>query len=183
MVLARSTDGGQNFNQVTTVTTDAGPSNLHTAMVTTRADAAGADDVLVLWARVQGNESIEAALSLDAGATFAVTNNNINDALERTFVPWAEADANGDFAVVWEVNQGGGAGAIFHDTLDGTTLADGTNNTVSTIQITDFNALTSKIPAQPDRGLFSVTTVGADRTTGRIYVSYSDRPNTSRRWK
>ncbi len=179
LVLARSTDGGQNFNQVTTVTTDAGTNNLHTAMVTTRADASGADDVLVVWARVQGNESIEAALSLDAGATFTVTNNNINDALQRTFLPWAEADANGDFAVVWEVNQGGGAGAIFHDTLDGTTLADGANNTVSTIQITDFAAATSKIPAQPDRGLFSVTTVGANRTTGRIFVSYSDRPNTS----
>lgn len=54
IVLARSTNGGQNFNQITTVTTDAGPNNMHTAMVTTRADAAGADDVLVAWARVGG---------------------------------------------------------------------------------------------------------------------------------
>jgi hypothetical protein len=183
LLLARSTDGGQNFNQVTTVTTDTPTaSNLHTAMVTTRSDAGAAteDDVLVVWARVQppGNESIEAALSLDAGATFSITNNNINDALQRTFLPWAAVDASGDFQVVWEVNQGGGIGVILHDTLDGTTLADGANNQVTTVQITDFAAATSKIPAQPDRGLFSVSTIDVDRSTGRIFVSYTDRPNT-----
>ncbi|MFH0344929.1 MAG: HYR domain-containing protein [Chromatiales bacterium] len=182
LLLARSTDGGQNFNQVTTVTTDAATaSNLHTAMVTTRGDIGGNDDVLVVWARVQaGGESIEAALSLDAGATFPTTNNNINDTLERTFLPWASVDGAGDFHVVWEVNQGGGAGAIFHDILDGTTLADGaTDNTVTTVQITDFAAATSTIPAQPDRGIFSVSTVDVDRSSGRVYVSYTDRPNTA----
>ncbi|MGZ8937013.1 MAG: sialidase family protein, partial [Halobacteriota archaeon] len=182
LLLARSTDGGQNFNQVTTVTTDASAaSNLHTAMVTTRSDAGAADDVLVVWARVQaGGESIEAALSLDAGATFPTTNNNINDTQERTFLPWASVDAAGDFHVVWEVNQGGGAGTIFHDVLDGTTLADGaTDNTVTTVQITDFAEATSRIPAQPDRGIFSVSTVDVDRTSGRVYVAYTDRPNTA----
>lgn len=180
LLLARSTDGGQNFNLVTTVTTDAGANNLHTAMVTTRSDAGGDDDVLVVWARVQvGGESIEAALSLDAGATFSTTNNNINDALQRTFLPWAAVDANGDFHVVWEVNQGGGAGVVLHDILDGVTLADGANNQVTTVQITDFDAATSKIPAQPNRGIFSVTTVDVNRSTGRVYVSYTDRPSTA----
>ena len=182
LLLARSTDGGQNFNQVVTVTTDAGPNNLHTAMVTTRSDdgPAVADDVLVIWARPQaGGESIEAALSLDAGATFPTTNANINDALQRTFLPWAAADGSGDFQVSWEVNTGGGAGVILHDTLDGTTLADGANNQVTTVQITDFAAATSKIPAQPDRGLFSVSTIDVDRTTGRIFVAYTDRLNTA----
>jgi hypothetical protein len=179
VLLARSADGGQNFNQVATVTTDGGASNLHTPMVATRADASGPDDVLVVWDRVQaGGESLEAALSLDAGATFPTINNNINDALQRTFVPWAAADAAGDFHVVWEVNQGGGAGAIFHDTLDSATLADGANTTVTTVQITDFAAPTSTLPAQPDRGVFSVATVDVNRTTGRIYMSYTDRPNT-----
>ncbi|MDH3281396.1 MAG: glycoside hydrolase [Gammaproteobacteria bacterium] len=182
LLLARSTNGGQNFNQVTTVTTDAPTaSNLHTAMVTTRSDggAATPDDVLVVWARPQaGGESIEAALSLDAGATFPTINSNINDALQRTFLPWAAVDDMGDFQVVWEVNTGGGAGVIFHDTLDGTTLVDGVDNQVTTVQITDFAAATSKIPAQPDRGLFSVSTIDVDRTTGRIFVSYTDRPNT-----
>jgi hypothetical protein len=180
LLLARSTDGGQTFNQVTTVTTDAGANNLHTGMVTTRADAGGADDVLVVWDRVQaGGESLEASLSLDAGTTFPTTNNDINDALERTFVPWAAPDAAGDFHVVWEVNQGGGAGAIFHDTLDSVTLADGGNTQVTTVQITDFAAATSTLPAQPDRGVFSVATVDVDRPTGRIYMSYTDRPNTA----
>jgi hypothetical protein len=182
LLLAISTDGGQNFNQVTTVTTDApAASNLHTAMVTTRSDAGGADDVLVVWARVQaGGESIEASLSLDAGATFPTTNNNINDAQQRTFLPWASVDNAGNFHVVWEVNQGGGAGVILHDTLNGVTLADGATNTqVTTVQITDFAAATSLIPAQPDRGLFSVSTVDVDRTTGRVFVSYTDRPNTA----
>lgn len=182
LLVARSTDGGQNFNQVTTVTTDGGPNNLHTAMVTTRGDgdATVADDVLVIWSRPQGGgESIEAALSLDAGATFPTMNNNINDALQRTFLPWAAADGGGNFQVVWEVNQGGGAGVILHDTLDGTTLADGANNQVTTVQITDFAEATSKIPAQPDRGLFSVSTIEVDRSTGRIFVSYTDRPNTA----
>ena len=180
VLLLRSTDGGQNFNQVATVTTDGGANNLHTAMVTTRVDASGADDVLVVWARVQaGGESLEAALSLDAGATFPTTNTNINDALQRTFVPWAVADAAGNFHVVWEVNQGGGAGAIFHDALNGITLADGANTQVTTIQITDFAAATSRLPAQPDRGVFSVATVDVNRTTGRIYMSYTDRPNTA----
>ena len=35
VLVAMSADGGQNFNQVTTATTDGGSSNLHTAMVTT----------------------------------------------------------------------------------------------------------------------------------------------------
>jgi hypothetical protein len=183
LLVASSTDGGQNFNQVTTVTTDtATANNLHTAMILTRSDGGPAtpDDVLVLWARVQaGGESIEAALSLDAGASFTVTNNMINDSLQRTFLPWGAVDLAGDFQVVWEVNQGGGAGAIFHDSLDGTTLASGTDNQVSTVQITDFAAATSKIPAQPDRGIFSVTTIDVDRVTGRLLVSYTDRPNTS----
>jgi hypothetical protein len=183
LLVARSTDGGQNFNQVTTVTTDAGPNDLHTAMVMTRADAAGADDVLVVWARPQGaGESIEAALSLDAGATFPTQNNNVNDALQRTFLPWAAVDNAGNFHVVWEVNQGGGAGAIFHDTLNGVTLADGANVQVSTVQITDFAAATSTLPAQPDRGVFSVATIDVDRSpgsSGRIFMSYTDRANTA----
>ena len=136
--------------------------------------------MLVVWARVQaGGESIEAALSLDAGASFPNSNNNINDALQRTFLPWASVDENGDFHVTWEVNQGGGAGVILHDALDRTTLADDANDQVTTVQITDFAAATSKIPAQPDRGLFSVSTVDVDRSTGRIYLSYTDRPNTT----
>ena len=178
VALVRSSDGGQNFDQVTTVTTDAGPSDLHTPMVTTRSNAR-ADAVLVVWARVHLPESIEAALSFDAGASFPTVNNNINDALQRTFVPWAVADAAGDFHVVWEVNQGSGAGIIQHDVLNGVTLADGANTTVTTIKITDFAERTSQIPAQPDRGIFSVATVDVDRITGRVYLSYTDRLNTA----
>jgi Ca2+-binding RTX toxin-like protein len=181
VVVARSTDGGQNFGLATIVTTDSPTaSNLHTAMVTTRADPSGDDDVLVVFARVIGGvEAIEAALSLDAGVSYPTNNGQINDALQRTFVPWAEADENGNFAVVWEVNQGGGVGAIFHDTLDATTLASGTDHTVSPIQITDFAAATSRIPAQPERGIFSVATVDVDRTTGRVIVGYTNRVNTA----
>ena len=183
LLLASSTDGGQNFGQVTTVTLDgASSNNLHTAMVTTRADGSSAtpDDVLVVWARVQaGGESIEAALSPDGGASFPTTNATINDALQRTFLPWAAVDNAGDFQVVWEVNQGGGVGVILHDTLDGTTLASGSDNQVTTVQITDFAAATSKIPAQPDRGIFSVSTIDVERGTGRMFVSYTDRPNSA----
>lgn len=180
LLLARSTNGGSTWTQVATVTTDAGANNLHTAMVTTRADPTGPDDVLVVWARVgAGGERIQAALSLDAGATFPTNNTDINDAAQRTFVPWAAPDAAGDFHVVWEVNAGGGTGSIFHDTLNATTLADGANVTVTTVQITDFAAATSRIPAQPDRGLFSVATVDVDRASGRIYLSYTDRTSTA----
>jgi hypothetical protein len=182
VLLARSTDGGQTFNQVTTVTTDGTTSNnLHTPMVTTRGDGglATPDDVLVVWARVQAaGERIQAALSLDAGATFPTTNTAINDASQRTFLPWAAPDAAGNFHVAWEVNQGGGAGAIFHDLLNGATLASGADTQVSTVQITDFSAATSQIPAQPDRGIFSVVTVDVDRATGRVFISYTDRPST-----
>jgi hypothetical protein len=133
----------------------------------------------VVWARVQpGGESIEAALSLDAGATFPTSNTMINDALQRTFMPWATVDNNGDFHVVWEVNQGGGAGVILHDSLDGTTLASGGDNQVTMVQITDFAAATSSIPAQPDRGIFSVATIDVERSTGRLFMSYTDRPDT-----
>ena len=45
LLLARSTDGGQKFNQVTTVTTDTGPNDLHTAMVTTRSDCGGVSGI------------------------------------------------------------------------------------------------------------------------------------------
>ena len=184
LLVARSADGGQNFNQVTTVTTDAGPNDLHTAMVTSRDDPNGADDIFVAWSRPQaGGESIEASLSLDAGATWGVTNSMVNDALQRTFLPWASVDNSGDFHVSWEVNTGGGAGFIFHDVLDGTTLVDGVDTSVTSVQITDFAAATSKIPAQPDRGLFSVTSLEVDRSgngfDGRVYLAYSDRANTA----
>lgn len=92
-------------------------------------------------------------------------------------MPWAAADAAGDFHVVWEINQGGGTGIIQHDVLDGVTLADGANTTVTTIEITDFFEPTSKIPAQPDRGIFSVATVDVDRVSRRVYLSYTDRLN------
>ena len=185
LMLARSTDGGSTYTQVTQVTTDPANSNLHTAMVTTRADPTGADDVLVLWARVVPDEFIQAGLSLDGGASFLTFNNDINEGPERTFVPWAVVDDAGDFHIVWEVNLAGLApdGRIFHDVLDGTTLADGANVTVTDIQITDFAQATSKLPAQPDRGVFSVATVDIDRSggpnDGRIYISYTDRANTA----
>jgi len=178
VVVAKSTDGGATYSQATVVVTaGSGSANLHTSMITTRADGSGADDVLVVYAHVFGNERIEAALSLDGGATFPVTNTTVNDAEQRTFLPWAAPDAAGNFQVAWEVNQGGGTGVILHDTLDGTTLAAGTDNTITTVQITDFAAATSHIPPQPDRGVFSIATIDVDRTSGRVYLSYTDRAN------
>ncbi|MCK1637153.1 exo-alpha-sialidase [Bradyrhizobium sp. 157] len=185
LMLAKSTDGGNTYAQVTEVTTDPANSRLHTAMVTTRADAHGADDVLVLWARVVTEENIQAALSLDGGATFPIVNNNINDATQRTFLPWAVVDDAGDFHVAWEANLEGTSpdGRIFHDVLDGATLADGTDVAVSDIQITDQFQATSKLPAQPDRGVWSTVTIDADRSggpnDGRIYISYTDRASTA----
>ena len=184
--VARSTDGGATYTQDTQVTTDAANSRLHTAMVTTRADPNGADDVLVLWARVTAtDENIQAALSLDGGATFPTTNTDINDGTQRTFSPWAVADDAGNFHVAWEVNLPGTTpdGRIFTDVLNGTTLTDGANVTVSDIQITDFDQATSKLPAQPDRGVFSIVTIDVDRSggpnDGRLYISYTDRANTA----
>jgi hypothetical protein len=183
LVVARSTDGGANWT-ATQVTNDAANTVLHTAMVTTRPDPAGADDVFVTVARVVGGlEEIEAYLSLDAGATFTVVNGQLNDAAQRTFLPWAFADEFGDFHVVWEVDEGADGsdpeGALFHDVLDGTTLVSGADVEISDLQITDFANANSKIPAQPNRGLFSVSTVDIDLSggpfDGRIYVSYSDR--------
>lgn len=185
LMLAKSTDGGTTYAQVTEVTSDPADEKLHTAMVTTRADPMGADDVLVLWARVDTDENIQAALSLDGGATFPTINNNINDATQRTFLPWAVVDDNGDFHVAWEVNLLGTApdGRIFHDVLDGATLADGTDVPVTDIQITDQFQATSKLPAQPDRGVWSTVTIDVDRSggphDGRMYISYTDRASTA----
>ncbi|XIA64140.1 hypothetical protein ACFIOY_35295 [Bradyrhizobium sp. TZ2] len=185
LMLARSTDGGNTYAQVTEVTTDPANNNLHTPMVTTRADPSGADDVLILWARVVFDENVQAALSLDGGATFPTINNNINDAAQRTFLPWAVVDDAGDFHVAWEVNLVGTSpdGRIFHDVLDGATLADGTDVTVTDIQITDNFQATSRLPAQPDRGVWSTVTIDADRSgganDGRIYISYTDRASTA----
>jgi hypothetical protein len=119
LMLAKSTDGGTTYAQVTEVTSDPADEKLHTAMVTTRADPTGADDVLVLWARVVTDENIQAALSLDGGATFPTINNNINDATQRTFLPWAAVDDAGNFHVAWEVNLPGTSPdrRIFHDVL------------------------------------------------------------------
>jgi HYR domain-containing protein len=50
---------------------------------------------------------------------------------------------------------------------------------VTGVQITDFAAATSIIPAQPDRGVFSVSTIDVNRTSGRIFVSYTDRTSTA----
>jgi hypothetical protein len=185
LMLAKSTDGGTTYAQVTEVTSDPADAKLHTAMVTTRADPTGADDVLVLWARVVTEENIQAALSLDGGATFPIINNNINDATQRTFLPWAVVDDKGDFHVAWEVNLPGTSpdGRIFHDVLNGATLADGTDVPVTDIQITDQFQTTSKLPAQPDRGVWSTVTIDVDHSgglhDGRMYISYTDRANTA----
>jgi hypothetical protein len=187
LMLAKSTDGGNTYAQVTEVTTDPADDKLHTAMVTIRADPKGADDVLVLWARVvpDDDENIQAALSLDGGATFPTINNNINDATQRTFLPWAVVDDRGDFHGAWEVNLAGTSpdGRIFQDVLDGATLADGTDVAVTDIQITDQFQPTSRLPAQPDRGVWSTVTIDADRSggrhDGRIYISYTDRASTA----
>ena len=178
MLLARSTNGGQNFNQVATVTTDGDPGNLHTAMVTTRADAGGADDVLVVWARVgAGGERIQAALSTDAGATFPTT---IRRSTMRRDIRLPQGRRRRRWNFPPRVGgQYGGRGHHLHDTLNGTTLANGADVTVTAIQITDFAAATSRIPPQPDRGVFSVSTIDVNRTTGRIVVSYTDRTSTA----
>src|SRR5262249_46376483 len=141
--------------------------------------------VLVVWARV-GNtgERIQAALSTDAGASFPTTNNAINDKVQRAMMPSVAVDRAGNFHVTWEVNNPTKPpdGQIFSDVLNGTTLKCGTDTLVSNVQITDFDQTTSKIPAQPDRGIFSVSTIDVDRSgdafAGRIYVSYTDRAST-----
>jgi len=70
-------------------------------------------------------------------------------------------------------------GQLLHDALDGTTLADGFDNFVTDLQLTDFADPDSTIPAQPNRGLFSVSTIDIDLSggpfDGRIYMTYSDR--------
>ena len=187
LVVAQSTDGGNSFTQITQVTSDAtaGGATLHTANLTTRA-AAGNDAVAVVWAHVvAGGERIETALSTDAGATFPTTNLAVNDAVQRTFMPSIAVDIAGAFHVTWEVNNPAKPpdGQIFHDVLNATTLASGADTLVSNVQITDFTQATSMIPAQPDRGIFSVSTIDVDRSSGsfngRIYVSYADRVNTA----
>jgi hypothetical protein len=54
---------------------------------------------------------------------------------------------------------------------------------VTDIQITDQFQATSKLPAQPDRGVWSTVTIDADRSggpnDGRIYISYTDRASTA----
>jgi hypothetical protein len=182
LVVACSKDGGNTFDQTAVIAAEDEDTVLHTASITTRANPSGPDAVLVVWAFVcDDGETIRAALSIDAGAHFDVTNDQVNDAApERTFLPWAAVDGAGDFHVIWEVDQNdSGTGVILHDVLDGATLADGADAVVTTIQITDFGAPTSAIPAQPDRGIFSVGTIDIDRSggshDGRVYVSYADR--------
>jgi hypothetical protein len=158
-MVARSANGGQTWASVATVTTDGGNNNIHTASITTRRDPSGADDVLVTYARVVGNEEIEAALSLDGVVNFTVFNNVLNDAApERTFMPWPAVDEFGNLHITWEVDTGADGstpeGVLLHDVLDGTTLAGGADSIVSNLNLTDFDNANSKIPAQPNRGLF-----------------------------
>jgi hypothetical protein len=54
---------------------------------------------------------------------------------------------------------------------------------VTDIQITDQFQATSMLPAQPDRGVWSIVTIDVDRSggphDGRIYISYTDRASTA----
>lgn len=188
LIICKSTDGGVTYTQVSQAASHPTSSVIHTAMITTRADPGPApDDVLVLWALVQGGgEFVQAALSLDGGATFPVTNTRINDAApERTFLPWAAVDPWGYWHIVWEVNIAGTNpdGVMKHDVLDPDTLFGRPDTTVTTLMLTDFAQAWSRIPAQPDRGIFSVGTIDVDRGggyfNGRIYLSYADRVSTT----
>lgn len=188
LMVIKSTDGGVTYSQAGTAATFPSSSAIHTAMVTTREDpGAEPDDVFVFWALVQGGGVfMQASLSLDGGATFPVTNTQINDnAPERTFMPWAAVDAYGNFLVTWEVNLPGTDpdGIFYLDLLDGTTLASSEDVVVTTLMLTDFAQASSKIPAQPDRGIFSVGTIDVDRSYGpyhgRVYFSYTDRESTT----
>ena len=96
VVIVKSTNEGVDFGQPRSVVTS-NRNSLHTAMVTTREDPSGDDDVLVVYARVQaGGQSLEATLSLDGGGSFPIVNLNINDSLQDTFLPWAAAQDDGD---------------------------------------------------------------------------------------
>ncbi len=188
LIVAKSSDGGVTYSQVGEAFAHPSSGVIHTATLTTRANPDGDDSVLAVWALVVGGgQYVEAALSTDGGATFTAINTQINDlAPERTFMPWATADADGNFHVTWEVNVPGTSpdGVMYHDVLDGTTLESlGPDTTITELMLTDFAQSWSKIPAQPDRGIFSVGTIDADKTYGayhgRLYFSYTDRESTS----
>lgn len=187
LIVAKSSDGGVTYHQTGEAASHPSFSIFHTAMITTRANPDGDDSVLAGWSQSLGGTTMQASLSTDGGATFSVVNTRINDlAPERTFMSWAVADADGNFHFTWEVNLPGTSpdGVFYHDVLDGTTLESlGPDTTITNLMLTDFAQPHSRIPAQPDRGIFSVGTIDADRTFGayhgRLYFSYADRETTT----
>jgi hypothetical protein len=187
VVVARSTDGGQTYTQFTQVATtpDIGlPGNDKWHLAT------GPDpliptqqNVYIAWTqniREGGvaDQRIVVSGSTDGGATFSlpvIVNDDSISGTDNALFADPAVGPNGEVYVAWhDLNND----RVYIDvSLDGGATF-GTDNFVVFSEV----GLKTKIPAQPDRGIFIGPTIDVDRShgpfNGRIYVTYTYNTST-----
>jgi len=185
LVVATSTDGGQNYTQFVTLATntDIGPPGNDKWHLATGPDPSDSsqENVYIAWTQnIKENSStdqrIVVSVSTDAGATFS-TPIIINDgSISGTDGGNLNADPavgpDGELYVAWHDLESDDV--LFDISTDGGTTW-GTDTTVVSGSGTGFK---TSIPAQPDRGVFVGPTLDTDRSggtyDGRVYLTYTD---------
>ncbi|NUM53900.1 MAG: hypothetical protein HUU46_09680 [Candidatus Hydrogenedentes bacterium] len=199
VIVAKSTDGGQNYTHFAYATTapddpagttlpgsdkwqlatgpdpdDAGQENVYLAMTANIDDPGGLDQRIVLLPSFDGGESFVTSL---------IVNDNSLGSSNETGNIFAEpaVGPNGETYVVWHNTA---SGKIFVDVSD--SWFGGSNFGTDQLVTTINSAFASggrigfkvPIPAQPDRGVFAGPNIDVDRSggthNGRLYISYVD---------
>lgn len=189
LFVARSTDGGQTYPQITQALNDP-TGGLDKEIVGTGRDPvnAGQQNVYIAYRfDVGADVQLHVVSSYDGGATWPsdvlVNDESISGNDSATFGMPA-VGPNGELYVVWDdfSNQPTSSRIMIDRSLDGGATW-GTDVQIATTGVTrgNPNGLPASgrytIPAQPDRGILAVPSIAVDRTggpnNGRIYVAYT----------
>ncbi len=179
MVVMRSTDGGQTYQQsFATRESGVGGAVLNDKELITVGPAPGnpaQQNVYLAWVRFSGiGQQIMIAGSVDGGVTWSVPQQVSDTALSQQF-PTVAVGINGEVYVAWWRN-----GEILFDvspTFDGSSFGFGTDRKILSLSSTVFD---TSIPAQPLRRIISAPVMVVDRSNGpnrgRIHIVVGDTP-------
>ncbi len=191
LFVARSTDGGQTYPQITAAVTDL-TGNLDKEILGTGRDPVNAaqQNVYVAYRLDVGADvQIHVTTSTDGGATFptdVIINDNSIAGNDFSSFGMPAVGPGGELYVVWDdFSNNPGFSQIMVDRSFDAGVTWGTDVQIATTGVTRNNAnglspgptVRYHIPAQPDRGILAVPSIAVDRTggphNGRIYVTYT----------
>lgn len=189
LFVARSTNGGQTYPQITAAVTDP-TGGLDKEILGTGRDPvnAGQQNVYVAYRLDVGADAqIHLTASFNGGATFpsdVIINDDSIAGNDFSSFGMPAVGPNGELYVVWDDFSNNPAfSQIMVDVSFDAGANWGTDVQIATTGVTRNNAngLPASgrytIPAQPDRGILAVPSIAVDRTggpnNGRIYVTYT----------